>query len=172
MIYLFHTLIGLVLILFQTAVRPQIGFLSGFYDVLTAYVIFLGLFRPMKEALPVVLVFGFAMDSISGGPFGLFLTVYLWLLLIIRQTTRFIHPDNLVLRFFAVAIGVVMQNGLNIGVAMILDDLTLSLAPIRQAAVTQVLWALGTGFILVTLFRHFHRIWDNFLSAYFVREAA
>ena len=98
--YLLHALMGLILIIFQTAVRPQIGFVAGIYDVLIAYILFLGLFRPLKEALVVVLVFGFVMDSLSGGPFGLFLTAYFWVVLLTRQITRFLHPDNLVLRFF------------------------------------------------------------------------
>ena len=171
MTYLLHTLMGLSLIVFQTAVRPQIGFLGGIYDVLIVYVVFLGLFRPLREALAVIFVLGFVMDSLSGGPFGLFLTTYFWLLVIMRLVTRFLHPDNLVLRFFAVGIGVVVQNGLYIGLALLLEELAFSLAPIKQAAMTQLFWALGTGLILVTFFRHAQRIWDDFLNIYFVREA-
>ena len=172
MTYLLHALMGLILIVFQTAVRPQIGFLEGIYDVLIAYILFVGLFRPLKEALALVLVCGFVMDSLSGGPFGLFLTTYFWVVLITRQTTRFLHPDNLVLRFFIVAFGVIVQNGVYMGLAVVLEDLALAPAPIKQTATTQLLWALGTGFILVTVFRQCHRLWDNFLGTYFVREAA
>lgn len=172
MTYLLHALMGLALIVFQTAVRPQIGFLAGIYDVLITYVLFLGLFRPLKEALAVVLVFGFVMDSLSGGPFGLFLTAYFWLVLISRQITRFLHPENLVLRFFIVGLGVIVQNGIYIGVAMVLEDLAFAPGPIKQAAATQMLWALATGFVLVTVFRQCHRVWDDFLGAYFVREVA
>jgi hypothetical protein len=91
-------------------------------------------------------------------------------MLTMRLVTRFLHPDNLVLRFFAVGIGVVVQNGLYIGLALLLEELAFSLAPIKQAAMTQLFWALGTGFILVTFFRHAQRIWDDFLNIYFVRE--
>ncbi len=172
MTYLLHGLMGLLLIIFQTAVRPQIGLLAGIYDVLIAYVLFLGLYRPMRESLAVVLVCGFAMDSLSGGAFGLFLTTYFWAFLITRQLTRFLHPDNLVLRFFIVAFGVVIQNGVYMGVAMVLEDMTLAPASIKQTALTQLLWALGTGFVLVTVFRQIHRVWNDVLGAYFVREAA
>ncbi len=170
--YLLHALMGLILIIFQTAVRPQIGFLTGIYDVLIAYILFLGLFRPLKEALVVVLVFGFVMDSLSGGPFGLFLTTYFWVVLLTRQITRFLHPDNLVLRFFVVVLGVIAQNGVYMGVAVVLENLAFAPALIQRAAMTQMLWALGTGFILVTIFRQCHRVWEDFLGTYFVREAA
>lgn len=172
MTYLLHILMGLALIVFQTAVRPQIGLLDGIYDVLIAYALFLGLFRPLKEALAVVIVLGFVMDSLSGGPFGLFLTTYFWLVLIGRQITHWLHPENLVLRFFIVGIGVVVQNGVYVVMTVILKDLAFASAPVEPVVTTQLLWALGTGFILVTVFRQCHRVWENFLSNYFVREPA
>ena len=170
--YLLHGLMVLGLIVFQTAVRPQIGLLTGIYDVLIAYILFLGLYRPLKESLTVVLVSGFAMDSLSGGSFGLFLTTYLWAFTITRQMTHFLHPGNLVLRFFIVALGVVIQNGVYMGVATVLEDMTLAPASIKQTALTQLFWALGTGFVLVTVFQQIHRKWDDILGTYFVREAA
>ena len=170
MTYLLHVVIGLMLIVFQTTIRPQIIILNGLYDVLIAYVIYIGLFRPLKEALFMIVVFGFAMDSLSGGLFGLFLTTYFWIVLISYQITRFLHPDNRVLRFLSVGFGVMIQNGVYIAMIMILEDLTFAPAPIKQTAVTQVVWALATGFILVTAFRHCHRKWDDFLGNYFVRE--
>ncbi|MGD9097515.1 MAG: hypothetical protein PVF97_05480 [Desulfobacterales bacterium] len=170
--YLLHGLMVLALIVFQTAVRPQIGLLTGIYDVLIAYILFLGLYRPLKESLAVVLISGFAMDSLSGGSFGLFLTTYFWAFTITRQLTHFLHPGNLVLRFFIVALGVVIQNGVYMGVATVLEDMTLAPASIKQTALTQLFWALGTGFILVTVFQQIHRKWDDILGTYFVRETA
>ena len=170
--YLLHGLMVLGLIVFQTAVRPQIGLLTGIYDVLIAYILFLGLYRPLKESLTVVLVSGFAMDSLSGGSFGLFLTTYFWAFTITRQMPHFLHPGNLVLRFFIVALGVVIQNGVYMGVATVLEDMTLAPASIKQTALTQLFWALGTGFVLVTVFQQIHRKWDDILGTYFVREAA
>ena len=97
MTYLFHIVVCLILIIFQTAVKPQVLFLSGLYDVLTAYIIYLGLFHRVREILPIILISGMTMDAISGGPMGLFLTTYLWLFLLTRWTTRLIHKENLVL---------------------------------------------------------------------------
>ena len=36
MTYVLHILMGLLLIVFQTTIRPQIGLLTGLYDVLIA----------------------------------------------------------------------------------------------------------------------------------------
>lgn len=172
MTFLFHIVVCLILVIFQTAVKPQVLFLGGLYDVLTAYIIYLGLFHRVREILPIILISGMTMDTISGAPMGLFLTTYLWLFLLTRWTTRLIHQDNLVLRFFIVGIGVVIQTGVYIGTTLLLGKATLFPAPTLDVALTQVLWALVTGAILLTLFRYMHAIWERLLNTYFVRESA
>ena len=172
MTYLFHIVVCLILVIFQTAVKPQVLFLGGIYDVLTAYIIYLGLFHRVREILPIILISGLIMDTISGAPMGLFLTTYLWLFLLTRWITHLIHQDNLVLRFFIVAIGVVIQTGVYIGTTLLLGNATLFPAPTLDVALTQMVWALGTGAILVTFFRYLHGVWDVLLNTYFVRESA
>ena len=172
MTYLFHIVVCLTLVIFQTAVKPQILLLAGLYDVLTAYVIYLGLFHRVREILPIILVSGLVMDTISGAPLGLFLTTYLWIFLLTRWTTLLIHRDNLILHLFIVGVGVLIQTGVYIGTVSVLGKATLFAAPTLDVAMTQVLWALGTGAILLWLFRRFHYFWERFLNSYFVRESA
>jgi len=161
-----------MLVIFQTAVKPQMQMLAGFYDVLTAYVIYLGLFHRVREVLPIILISGLVMDTISGGPMGLFLTSYLWIFLLTRWTTRLLHQDNLVLHVFIVGAGVIFQTGVYVGTTFLLDKTTLFAAPTLDVALTQVLWALGTGALLLLLFRRSYRLWEQFLNTYFVRESA
>jgi rod shape-determining protein MreD len=172
MTYLFHIFLCLTLVIFQTAVKPQVLFLAGMYDVLAAYIIYLGLYHRVREILPIILISGMIMDTISGGPPGLFLTTYVWLFLLTRWTTRILHQDNLVLRFFIVAIGVVIQTGVYIGTTLLVGTATLFAAPTLKVGLTQGLWALGTGIILLTFFRQVHLLWERFLNTYFVRESA
>jgi len=170
--YLFHIGVCLMLVIFQTAVKPQVMLLAGFYDVLTAYVIYLGLFHRVREVLPIILISGLVMDTISGSSLGLFLTSYLWIFLLTRWTTRLIHQDNLVLHVFIVAVGVVFQTGVYVGTTLLVGQATLFAAPTLDVALAQVLWALGTGALLLQFFRRSHRLWERFLNTYFVRESA
>jgi rod shape-determining protein MreD len=172
MSYMFHIAVCLLLIIFQTAVKPQVSFLAGLYDVLTAYVIYLGLFHRGRDVWPIILISGVFMDTISGGPLGLFLTTYMWLFLLTRWTTRLIHRENLVLQFFIVGIGVIIQTGVYIGTTLLLGTATLFPAPTLDVAFTQLCWALGTGAILLMLFRRLHHLWERLLNTYFVRESA
>ena len=94
MTYLFHIFLCLALVIFQTAVKPQVVFLAGLYDVLAAYIIYLGLYHRVREILPIILISGVVMDTISGGPPGLFLTTYVWLFLLTRWTTRILHRET------------------------------------------------------------------------------
>ena len=172
MTYLFHIVVCLMLVIFQTAVKPQVVLLSGLYDVLTAYVIYLGLYHRVREILPIILISGMTMDTISGGPMGMFLTTYIWIFLLTRWTTRLIHRENLVLRFFVVGIGVLIQTGVYIGTTLLLSKSTLFAAPTFDVVLTQTTWALGTGAILIILFRFLYTLWERILNTYFVRESA
>ena len=83
MIYAFHLIVCLLLVLFQTTLLA-VGGPIHFYDLLVPFVIYLGAYRPPKEAVPVLILAGLAMDGISGGVFGVYLTVYLWLYVGVR----------------------------------------------------------------------------------------
>ena len=109
-----------MLIVFQTTL------LSGGsqvipYDLLGPYVVFLGIYRPPREAVPVLLVCGLVMDGISGGVFGIHLTVYLWMYMGVRRAIGYLHAGNVFLLPLLVAAAVAFQS-----VVMALSALVLS----------------------------------------------
>ena len=67
MTVLFYAIVSIVLIIFQTIVSPGIPLLAGFYNPLTPFIVYLTLFRPARETIPVALCLGIVMDSLSGG---------------------------------------------------------------------------------------------------------
>ncbi len=97
MTYLFYLCICLSLIIIQTTILPNFPLFERFYDLLILFTLYLGLFRPFFEGLPVILVLGVVMDSISGGPFGLYITTYFWLFVIMRWLILYLHAGNLLL---------------------------------------------------------------------------
>ncbi|MDQ1330252.1 MAG: hypothetical protein QG578_515, partial [Thermodesulfobacteriota bacterium] len=82
--YIFYAFTCLVFILIQTTVVHYFRILNGFYDLFLLIVIYLGLYRNLRESLPVILFLGIIMDNLCTGPFGLYMTVYLWLYATIR----------------------------------------------------------------------------------------
>lgn len=170
MTYVLHIAVCTVLLMFQTVLKPQIAPLTGLYDLLLAYIAYLGLRHRPRETLPLVLVAGFFMDSLTGGPFGLFLTTYLWLILLIRGIKRFIHPGNLAFRLLAVPLAVVLQNLIYAAVALLLGKGQLLSAHALRIGMIQLAWALVTGGLLLAVFHWLHLSWGRLLDAYLVRE--
>jgi rod shape-determining protein MreD len=72
MIYCFYIGICLCLVILQTAVLPHIPLLDTFYDLIVAFIIYLGLYRPLRDGLLLALFLGFIMDNLSGSPFGIY----------------------------------------------------------------------------------------------------
>ena len=61
--YCFYIAVCLFLIILQTTLLPFIPFLENVYDLLIAFVIYLGLYRPIREGLILVFLLGFLVDN-------------------------------------------------------------------------------------------------------------
>jgi len=171
MTYCFHVGICLCLVLFQTTVMPYFHLFDRFYDLLSPFVIYLSLFQSLRQSIPVILFFGFLMDSLSGGPFGLYLTTYIWLFIGVKWIITFLHVGNSLLLPFIVAAGVLLQNCIFIGTIAIFEPGTQFLSAALSTVMLQVLWAIFTGPIFLMFFNYSHGKWNKWLKKVFVKES-
>ena len=156
MTYLFYVICGFVLILLETTIFPLLPFLRGSYDLMVPFVIYLGLYRPLAEGLPVAAVCGLLVDNLSGGPFGLYLFTYIWLLIGLRWTLQFFRLANPLVLPLVVVLGAIFEVVVVFGTLAVAAR---SLAPLTVAlsrVAGQLLWALITGPLLVLIFDHLH----------------
>lgn len=169
MTYCFHFIICFFLVILQTTVMPYFSVFDRFYDLLFPFIVFLSLFRSSRESIPVVLFFGFVMDTLSGGPFGLYLTTYLWLFVGVKWMITFLDVGDSVLLPFVVAAGVLIQNLMFVGAIAIFSPLTLSFSLTVSNIAVQLLWALFTGPIFLLFFNYSHNKWDKWAKQLFVK---
>ncbi len=160
MIYCFYIPICFGLIILQTAVLAHWPLTRQIYDLQLAFVLYLGLFRPVRESLPVVLLVGVFMDGLSGAPFGLYLTTYFWLFMGLKQVARMFDLSGSIFFPFTVVIGVIAENLMTFGAALVNDATAGMGAAIWTNSVTQVIWALLTGPIVIVGFQKMHHVWD------------
>jgi len=108
------------------------------------------------------------MDNLSGGPFGLYLTTYFWLFIVVKLVIQYLHARNNILLLFIIVAGVLMENIIFIaGVSMSDPDSQFFAITIRTV-VFQILWAGCTGFFFITFLNHIHKKlekWFNGLIA-------
>jgi hypothetical protein len=171
MTYCFHVGICLCLVLFQTTVMPYFHLFDRFYDLLSPFVIYLSLFRSLRQSIPVILFFGFLMDSLSGGPFGLYLTTYIWLFIGVKWIITFLHLGDSLLLPFLVAAGVLLQNCIFIGTIAMFEPGTQFLSAAVSIVTIQVLWAIFTGPIFLMFFNYSYGRWNKWLKKVFVKES-
>jgi hypothetical protein len=108
--YLFYLLVGIFVILLQTTLLPELPFSGSFYDLLTPVVIHISVYRPLREGVPLVLLLAFGMDGLSGGPPGLYISLYTWLYLAMRYLRQFLHVGNLILLSLVAVAGVGLES--------------------------------------------------------------
>ena len=163
--YGFYISICLFLLILQTTILPYIPVVQGMYDLLIPFVIFISICLPIRESLPFALALGLIMDNLSGSPFGMYLTFYLWLFIGVRFIIKFLRVSNKFFLSVVVIFAVVIENILMIAIFAFFG-------PVRQlpvdafAVVTQqFLWALVTGPVfllsLLALAKRLNIQWDG-----------
>lgn len=164
MTYVYYSLACIFLILFQTVVIPFLFGLFHFYDLLIPFVLYLTLFRPFIEGIPVIFVLGLLLDSLSAGPFGLYGTSYIWLYFTVRWGVRYLHFGNVVLLPLVVVCGVAVQNIIFLGAVFLFGETWQFPGSYFQNFVGQLVWAGVTGPFLMAGLGLFHSYWSLLLS--------
>ena len=172
MSYCFNIGICLVLVILQTTVMPYLSLLDRFYDLLIPFIVYLGLSRPVREGLLFVCFIGFIMDSLSGSPFGLYLTCYFWLFSGVKGITQLLQVGKRVFIItFIVASGVLAENLIFLGsFAIFSPELQFAGGALKIVAI-QVMWALFTGAVFLIIFRNTHIWLDTGFRAFWARRS-
>ena len=167
MTYLFHIGTGMIVIVLQTTIFHYIGLFTGFYDLLIVQIIYLGLYRPLRESLVIIGLAGFAMDSLTGGPYGLYLTTYFWIFASVRWSLAYFHLSNTLIIPFVVAFGVMLENLIHLAGTVSFESTSISIVGMDFRTVTlQLLWAVLTGpLVLILLNMLYQRSGKWFLRA-------
>lgn len=162
--YLFYLGLCLFLIILQTAIAPYFSIFKQFYDLLLLVVLYLSLYRPARESLPIIFLLGLVMDNLSGSSFGLFITVYFWIFIIVSWGMKFLHVGNRILILIVVAAGVLIENFIFLGSIAILGKGSPLPKEVLDNVGTQTLWAIVTGPVLLVLIRYLHKRFEEWLN--------
>lgn len=150
MIHVYHLIVCLFLIIFQTTLLVG-GGPAYLYDLLAPFVVYLGITRRPREALPVLMLGGLAMDGISGGVFGVHLSAYAWMYVGVRWAIQFLHVGNLILLPLLVSAGVAFESLVMAFAAIVLASAAWPVESMVAVVSGQVLWGALTGPFLVLL---------------------
>ena len=151
MIHGYHLIVCLFLIIFQTTLLLGGGAVNLF-DLLAPFVVYLGVYRLPREALPILLIGGLAMDGITGGVFGVHLTAYLWMYVGVRWATQFLHVGNVILLPLLVSVAVAFESLVTSFTAIVLASAAWPVESMFSVVSGQVAWGAVTGPFLVLLF--------------------
>jgi len=109
-VFFLYTAIGLATIVAQTTILRLPVFQGVFYDLVIPLVIFVRLQLTLTTSSLLALILGFVMDLFSGGVFGLYMTLYLWILLLVPGVSNYFNVRGTACRSAMMALCVVGQN--------------------------------------------------------------
>jgi len=108
--FFFYVILLIVLVIIQTAILPNFSFFSQSFDLLLVNIIYISIAFSHPGLFLIVAFQGCIMDSISGTPFGLYTSVYLWICISIQIMKRVVHPGNIIFIPIMSAISVFVEN--------------------------------------------------------------
>jgi hypothetical protein len=149
MTVLFYMALVLGLAIVKTSLIPSLYLFKNFYDLLIPIVICVSFFRTVWEGIPIVLFCGFVMDSLGGGPVGLYTITYLWLYAAGHWAAGFLFTSSIAVLAAAVALGVIFEIVILLSYIALLSPITGIPVGASRTAATQIVWALFTGPILI-----------------------
>ncbi|RUA03509.1 MAG: hypothetical protein DSY89_00625 [Deltaproteobacteria bacterium] len=153
----FHIIFGLAILVLQTTILPDTAIFSSCYDLLIVQVVYLGLHQKVRESIIVIVLLGIAADSLTGGPYGVYLTTYFWLFISVRWALVYLRLSNTIILPFVVAYGVLIENLLQFAGAFALDPSNGTIVQMSlHILTTQLLWAIFTGPIFLRLLSLLH----------------
>jgi len=152
MTYLYHIFIGSCLVVFQTVILPYFPYSNSFYDLLVPFIIYISAYRPIRESIPVAILLGVIVDSLSGSYFGVYIATYAWLTVIMRWISSLIHLENYLLLPIIIVVGVVIDNLILFLAIMIANPGFQFSASIIGVVAAQVFWAICTGPLFLILY--------------------
>jgi cell shape-determining protein MreD len=168
MTVLFYILVSLCLVLIKTTLIPELHLFEKFYDLLIPIIIYLSFFRRKLEGIPIVIFFGFIMDSLCGGPMGLYLAIYIWLYVGTRWIAQFLHTGSFILLTVAVALGVIFEIAALLGYMVFLSPNASIPVDAGGTIVLQIMWALLTGPLILIIISWAQKQIDVWRSKIFV----
>jgi hypothetical protein len=159
MLFLLDIAIGMTVAVFQTTVVPQLPFMSHCYDLLLPYVIYQAVFRRARESVVLVIGAGGVMGLLSGAPAGIFIIVYLWVMVGVWWGIRFFHMGNYVLVPFVVGIAILLESAFFAIYMMVrMTGMAGSLVT-GEIVLGQLGWALISAPLFMMLLNTVHRRW-------------
>jgi cell shape-determining protein MreD len=166
MTYLLYIVFCLLVLVFQTTLSMHFAMFSGIYDLFLLFVIYLGFYRTVREGFPFVILFGLSMDALSAGPFGLYLTSYFWLYMCILGLTLFMRVSNNMILPLVVMGSILFQNIIFLGtMTLFVPEATIPVISYRNI-LSQSLWSIITGPVLILLFRRAHVALEKWLKTF------
>jgi cell shape-determining protein MreD len=161
MIYLFYAIWSLCIILLNTTILPFLFSLYSLYDLLCPLIAILGLLRPVRESIIVILALGIITDNLSGVPYGTYLTTYFWIYAVIRWGVRYLHAANWLLYLTIVPLCVLLEDFIFLGTFSLLSTHSLFTPQNVLKIFYHFLWAIFTGPIILRLLVFFTSQIDN-----------
>lgn len=122
MTLLFYPVLSLILLVLQTTLLPDVALFNHCFDLLIINVLYLSLFTSNLFVVFYVMGLGWIMDSISGAPFGFYVSSYVWIYALVQILRHVVHAGNFIFIPLMSVAAVCMEHGFLMFILLVRQD--------------------------------------------------
>ncbi|ACN16591.1 putative rod shape-determining protein MreD [Desulforapulum autotrophicum HRM2] len=154
----FYLCLFLAFFIVQTSTLRGFSIFSQAFDLILVIVLSLSLKFSHIGTAAAVFLMGCVMDSVSGGPFGLYVSVYVWIFILVRSLKSLVHMENIVFLVCMSAVAVVVENAFLVFVLVMGGRVDVVYFTDLEIMAKQVAWGLVFVPLLLLVVDEFERI--------------
>ncbi len=162
--FLFYIILFILLIIVQTAILPNFPFFSQSFDLLIVNILYMSIVFSSPWLLVVIVLQGCIMDSISGTPFGLYMSAYLWICILVQIMKRFVHSGNLIFLPVISALSVFVENSFLVFFFFVRYGEANFYSQDIMLMVKQMAWAFFIAPLMIWIMHVLQRKWSWFVD--------
>lgn len=163
---LFYTLLSLLLIIAQTSFLSVFSFSDYSFDLLIIVILSLSLLFSHPFIIIGVLLIGFCMDSVSGTPFGVYTSAYIWIYIFVQAMKRYVHYGNVIFVPLVSVFAVFIENSFLFFTFFVCDGASAITTSDLVLMGNQMLLAFFMLPLSILIIHFFHKQWESFLKKY------
>jgi cell shape-determining protein MreD len=160
MTYCFNIFFLIAFLLFQTSIAPNFRLLYESFNLINLFVIYLVLYRPTQEIIIFVILTGILIDSVSACPFGLYLTLYIWISLGIKWILKYLHKGNMFLIPMIITGVILAENIIIMSLMAVIEKNFYFYTERLRSIFVQLVYGIFIGTFLIYLLKDLQAKWN------------
>ncbi len=158
----FLVFLSFFLVILQTTILPEFSFFGHLFDLIIINILYVSLFFSHPAVIFIVIFIGVVMDSISGSPFGFYVSAYIWMYIMVKALKQYVFPTSFFIMPIVAVLALLIEHFFLIVTVFILHGKKSVMVLNYSLMAEQLVWAFFVIPVAIRLIFSSQEAYENF----------